>query len=339
MRKTEFLYELASDRIALYPSHPRDACKLIVVHKDTGIIEHRIFRDIITYLESGDCLVLNESKVHPVRFRLRRSTGGVVELLFTKRLSCDRWVSLARPAKRLKVGERLLGERLLGESGEEIVEIEDMQEGKLILKLLWTESKLFDTLGLAPLPGYIQRLPEDEDLSNYQTVFATQGFSIAAPTAGLHFTENLLAQILAKGVQVAYIQLDVGEGTFRSIAADNVEDHHMQGENFTISEVAAGKINSANRVVAVGTTVTRTLESFEADQSIGAGASSTELFIYPGHEFAHIDVLLTNFHQPASTPLLLTSAFAGKELLFKAYEEALDRGYRFLSYGDAMLII
>lgn len=334
MLKEEFYYSLPLDRIALYPSQPRDACRLIVLHRDSGRIEHRIFREIVDYLDPGDCLVLNDSKVQPVRFRLRRTTGGVVELLFTKRIAEGVWTALARPSKRPKIGERLVGE-----NAEEIVEIEEKKAGKLTLKLLMDESELFKRLALAPLPLYIHRIPEERDLQTYQTVFAREGFSIAAPTAGLHFTEELLKQLQAKGVEVAFIQLDVGEGTFRAIKTENVEDHRMDAENYTISAEAAEKINRADRIIAVGTTVTRTLESLPGPEPIRPHSGSTELFIYPGHEFKRVEGFLTNFHQPSSTPLLLTAAFCGKELLLKAYQEALKMDYRFLSYGDAALIL
>jgi S-adenosylmethionine:tRNA ribosyltransferase-isomerase len=334
MLKEEFLYDLPRDRIALYPSQPRDACRLIVIHRESGRIEHRIFHEIVNYLDEGDCLVLNESKVQPVRFRLRRATGGVVELLFTKRVREGVWVALARPSKRPKIGERLVAE-----GGEGVVEIKEKKAGKLTLRLLIDESELFRRLGLAPLPGYIHRIPEERDLETYQTVFAREGFSIAAPTAGLHFTGELLKRIQAKGVQVAYIQLDVGEGTFRPVMTERVENHRMEAENYTISPEAAEKINRAKRIIAVGTTVTRTLETFPADEPIPSQSGSTGLFIYPGYKFRQIDVLLTNFHQPGSTPLLLTVAFCGKELLFEAYRQALEMDYRLLSYGDAMLIL
>ncbi len=334
MRKDSFIYELPQDRIALYPAEPRDECKLIVIHRETGKIEHRIFKEIYQYLYPEDCIVLNNSKVHPVRIRLMRKTGGVVELLLSERLSETHWISLARPAKRLRVNEKLVTD-----GGEEVVEIEDVREGKLSLKLLWSESEFFSKLGMAPLPGYIQRVPEKKDIKTYQAVYAKQGFSIAAPTAGLHFTKELLKKIKTKGTEVAYIQLDVGEGTFRPIKSDMVEDHHMLSEKYSISNKAAEKINRAKRIIAVGTTVTRTLESFKRGEAIADESASTDLFIYPGYKFKRIGALLTNFHQPASTPLLLTSAFCGKDLLFTAYKEALDRDYRFLSYGDAMLIL
>ncbi|MBN2380438.1 tRNA preQ1(34) S-adenosylmethionine ribosyltransferase-isomerase QueA [candidate division WOR-3 bacterium] len=333
MRKDEFVYELPPERIALYPKEPRDGCLLIVLHRDTGKIEHRKFSDIVDYLIPGDCLVLNESRVQPVRFRLRRASSGVIELLFTGKVSDRTWVALARPAKRIRIGERLFDER-----EEAVVEIKAKNKGRIELILLEDEKMLFARLGLAPLPAYIHRVPENKDLETYQTVFAREGFSIAAPTAGLHFTKGLLDRLQNKGVEVACIQLDVGEGTFRPIKTDDVEDHDMAEENYTITLDAADKINNAQRVIAVGTTVTRTLESFSEPGLIPAGSASTDLFIYPGHKFKRIHALLTNFHQPASTPLLLTTAFGGKELVFKAYTQALERNYRFLSYGDAMLI-
>lgn len=334
MRKEEFSYDLPQERIALYPAQPRDKCRLLVIHKQTGEIEHRLFSDITDYLTPGDCLVLNQSKVEPVRIRLKRRTGGVVELLFTKELSKDTWVALAKPAKRLKPGEVLFGDR-----GEEMAEITDKDKGRLRLKLFLASEELFRLLGLAPLPGYIQRLPEDKDLDTYQTVFARTGFSIAAPTAGLHFTKGLLNRVKEKGAEIAFIQLDVGEATFRPIRTEKVEEHSMPAEHYVISAQAADKINASKRIIAVGTTVTRTLESLPSDVPIEPGEDSTDLFIYPGYEFKRISALLTNFHQPGSTPLLLTSAFCGKELLFTAYHTALDMDYRFLSYGDAMLII
>jgi len=334
MRTDDFHYDLPSDRIALYPVQPRDECLLLVIEKKKQIISHRKFRDIVDYLESGDCIVLNESRVQPVRFRLRRSSGGVIELLFTEKYNDGMWSALARPAKRIREDEKLIDE-----GGEEIVKIREVNKGKVMLQLLICEEELFSRLGLAPLPAYIHRVPEKADLETYQAVFARTGFSIAAPTAGLHFTDNLLQSIRAQGTQVACIQLDVGEGTFRPVKTDNVEDHKMLTENYSISEKTASVINDAERIVAVGTTVTRTLESFERDKSIKPGSASTGLFIYPGYKFNHINALLTNFHQPSSTPLLLTCAFGGKDLVFKAYSEALERDYRFLSYGDAMLIL
>ena len=334
MRKEEFRYDLPQERIALYPSEPRDTCKLLIIHRSSARIEHRVFRDIGDYLSKGDCLVLNESKVQPVRFRLRRATGGLVELLFVKKISEYVWEALARPAKRLKPGEILLGER-----GEEIVKIEKKDGGKLNLRLLLEESELFSKLGMAPLPVYIQRTPDKRDLETYQTVFARAGFSIAAPTAGLHFTEELIVQLKNKGVDVTFVQLDVGEATFRPIRTEKIKNHHMPAENYSITSEAAEKINRAKRIIAVGTTVTRTLETFPAETPIPSQSGSTELFIYPGYKFKRVDVLLTNFHQPGSTPLLLTAAFTEKDLLFKAYEQALKMDYRFLSYGDAMLIL
>jgi S-adenosylmethionine:tRNA ribosyltransferase-isomerase len=334
MQAHEFNYHLPPERIALYPAEPRDKCKLIVINRKESKIEHRIFSEIGGFFKSGDCLVLNLSKVHPVRFRLRRKTGGVVELLFTERMADGKWLALARPAKKLRIGERLVDE-----NREEIVEIAEINKGKLLLNLLWEEQQMFARLGMAPLPGYIQRMPEEKDIETYQAVFAETGFSIAAPTAGLHFTRELLSSLQHKGVEAAYIQLDVGEGTFRPVKTDRIEDHIMLAENYTISTQAAEKINQAKRVIAVGTTVTRTLESFPADQPVMAGSGSTDLYIYPGHQFRHVDLLLTNFHQPCSTPLLLTAAFTEKDLLFTAYQQALARDYSFLSYGDAMLII
>lgn len=333
MLKSDYLYNLPPERIAFYPCTPRDSSKLLVVHKSSGKIEHRRFTDILGYLVPGDVLVLNDSRVRPVRFRLHRKTGGVVELLFTHRLSEGIWNAIARPSKRPKIGERLVDE-----TQREIVEIEAKDQGRLTLRLLSDESELFSRYGLAPLPGYIHRVPDAHDLETYQTVYAHDGFSIAAPTAGLHFTPELLDRLESKGVKLAYIQLDVGEGTFRPLMASKVEEHRMLAEDYSVSEEAARKINSARRIIAVGTTVTRTLESF-GEGPVVPGSGSTELFIYPGHRFGHVDLLLTNFHQPASTPLLLTAAFCGRELLLKAYGEALSMDYRFLSYGDAMIIL
>ncbi len=333
MFKNEFLYNLPEERIALFPVEPRDSCKLLVIHKDKGEIEHRLFSDIDYFLDEGDVIVLNDSKVYPVRSRLTRTSGGIVELLFVRKIGPDTWVALARPSKRLRGGEGLLDD-----TGNGVVLVTEKQEGHVVLKLLVPESEFFARFGLAPLPAYIERLPDSRDLETYQTVYAHAGFSIAAPTAGLHFTPELLARLEKKGIRIAYIQLDVGEGTFRPIMTDKVEEHQMLSENYVISEEAAEKINGARRVIAVGTTVARTLESFR-DEPIKVSKGSTDLFIFPGHEFKHVDVLLTNFHQPGSTPLVLTSAFCGRDLLFKAYAEALSMNYRLLSYGDAMIII
>jgi S-adenosylmethionine:tRNA ribosyltransferase-isomerase len=343
MKVNDFDYELPEELIAQTPSEKRDGCRLMVIHRDSGLIEHRQFSDILEYLEPGDCLVMNDSKVIPARlFGVRESTGARIEFLLSKRVEGDRWETLVRPGRRVRAGDTIVfgdGElkaRVLSnsEGGTRIVEFE--YEGIFM--------EILERLGSMPLPPYIQRSAEEEDKDRYQTVYAREEGSVAAPTAGLHFTEELLEKARAKGVRTAFVTLHVGIGTFRPVKAERVEDHHMHFEEYTVSEEAAETVNrtkaEGGRIICVGTTSCRTVES-AADENgrLVPGSSSTGIFIYPGYRFKILDCLITNFHLPKSTLLMLVSALYTREDMLAAYEIAVKERYRFFSYGDAMIIL
>ncbi len=343
MKVNDFDYELPEELIAQTPSEKRDGCRLMVIHRDSGLIEHRQFSDILEYLEPGDCLVMNDSKVIPARlFGVRESTGAHIEFLLSKRLEGDRWETLVRPGRRVRAGDTIVvgdGElkaRVLSnsEGGTRIVEFE--YEGIFM--------EILERLGSMPLPPYIQRSAEEEDKDRYQTVYAREEGSVAAPTAGLHFTEDLLEKARARGVRTAFVTLHVGIGTFRPVKAERVEDHHMHFEEYTVSEEAAETVNrtkaEGGRIICVGTTSCRTVES-AADENgrLVPGSSSTGIFIYPGYRFKILDCLITNFHLPKSTLLMLVSALYTREDMLAAYEIAVKERYRFFSYGDAMIIL
>ncbi len=343
MKVNDFDYELPEELIAQTPSEKRDGCRLMVIHRDSGLIEHRQFSDILEYLKPGDCLVMNDSKVIPARlFGVRESTGARIEFLLSKRVEGDRWETLVRPGRRVRAGDTIVfgdGElkaRVLSnsEGGTRIVEFE--YEGIFM--------EILERLGSMPLPPYIQRSAEDEDKDRYQTVYAREEGSVAAPTAGLHFTEDLLEKARAKGVRTAFVTLHVGIGTFRPVKAERVEDHHMHFEEYTVSEEAAETVNrtraEGGRIICVGTTSCRTVES-AADENgrLVPGSSSTGIFIYPGYRFKILDCLITNFHLPKSTLLMLVSALYTREDMLAAYEIAVKERYRFFSYGDAMIIL
>ena len=341
MNVSDFDYELPEELIAQKPSEKRDESRLLVVNRKTGKIQHEHFYDIVKYLRSTDCLVLNDSKVLPARmYGIKAGTGAKIEFLLIKRIRGDIWETMVRPGKRLKPGDRVdfaddFSARMLeiGEGGTRIVEFE--YEGIFMERL--------EETGTMPLPPYIERPAETEDKDRYQTVYAHEEGSVAAPTAGLHFTEELLDRIRAKGVKTAYVTLHVGIGTFRPVKAEKVEDHEMHFEEYEISEQAANIINetkqSGGRIIAVGTTSTRTCES-AADENgcIRAGSGSTGIFIYPGYKFKVIDSLITNFHLPKSTLMMLISALYDREKILEVYQEAIREKYRFFSYGDAMFI-
>lgn len=348
MKITDFDYHLPEELIAQKPADKRDASRLLVVHRDEDTIEHRHFHDILEYLKAGDLLVLNDSKVLPARlYGVKRQTGAKVEFLLIKRIEGDRWETMVRPGRRLRPGDvvvfaedPLLEAEIIdyGRDGTRIVEFR--YEGIFMERL--------EEVGSMPLPPYIQRSSEDEDKARYQTVYCREEGSVAAPTAGLHFTKELLAAAEAKGVELAYVTLHVGIGTFRPVKVENVEEHHMHFEEYSISEAAAEAIGRAKRegrrIISVGTTSTRTVESAAYyDEEAGcmqvkAGSSSTGIFIYPGYEFKIIDSLITNFHLPKSTLLMLISALYDREKILGVYEEAIRERYRFFSYGDAMFI-
>jgi len=340
MKVSDFDYNLPKELIAQKAIEPRDASRLLILERKTKKITHRHFRDIVDYLYPGDVLVLNQTKVIPARlFGHKVPTGGRVEILLLKPVKENTWEALVRPGKRVHAGDVID----IANGGLRAQVIDYTQEGRL---LQFQNAQNFDALlqklGQIPLPPYIKE--KIEDPSRYQTVYASASGSVAAPTAGLHFTEELLEEIRKKGVRVTSLILHVGVGTFRPVKAEKVEEHHMHKEYYEVSQDAAQIINETRqkggRVVAVGTTVVRTLESV-ADENgiIYPGQGETELFIYPGYKFKAIDALLTNFHLPRSTLLMLVSAFTGIENIKTAYKEAIRQRYRFYSFGDAMFII
>lgn len=347
MKVEDFDYELPEKFIAQKPVEKRDSSKLMVLDRKNDTISHRHFSDILEYLNEGDCLVLNNSKVIPARlFGEKESTGVKVEFLLIKRIEGDTWETMVRPGRRLKKGDRVkFGEDFAavikdyGNDGTRIVEFE--YKGIFMERL--------EELGNMPLPPYIERPDNSDDRERYQTVYCKDEGSVAAPTAGLHFTEELLNKAEEKGIKLVYVTLHVGIGTFRPVKCEDVEEHHMHFEEYHIDKEAADTINSVKRnggrIIAVGTTSTRTLESAayfdekEGSYLLKAGTDSTGIFIYPGYEFKMIDSLITNFHLPKSTLLMLISALYDREKILAAYEEAKEHDYRFFSYGDAMLIL
>ena len=333
-------YDLPEELIAQDPLEDRSSSRLMVLHKDTGRIEHKIFRNIIDYLNPGDCLVINDTKVIPARLMgIKEDTGAAIEVLLLKRNADDVWECLVKPGKKARTGARIVfGEGLL--VGEIVDVIED---GNRMIKFHYEGifEEILDKLGQMPLPPYITHKLQDKN--RYQTVYAKNEGSAAAPTAGLHFTKELLEKIKEKGVNVVSITLHVGLGTFRPVKVDKIEEHHMHTETFNISKEAADTINrtraAGGRVIAVGTTSCRTLESAAADDgTIPARSGDTDIFIYPGYKFKAIDCLITNFHLPESTLIMLVSALAGRDNIMNAYETAVKERYRFFSFGDAMFI-
>lgn len=336
----DFDYELPEELIAQDPLLDRSSSRLMVLDKTTGEIEHKIFKNIVDYLKPGDCLVLNNTKVIPARlFGVKEGTEAKIELLLLKRNADDVWETLVKPGKKCKIGTRItFGEGLLV---GEIIDVVD--DGNRLIQFSYEGifEEILDKLGQMPLPPYITHQLQDKN--RYQTVYAKYDGSAAAPTAGLHFTPELLERIKAMGVEIAEVTLHVGLGTFRPVKVDVIEEHHMHSEFYRIEQSEADKINRAkafgHRVIAVGTTSTRTLESAaEADGLLRAKSGWTEIFIYPGYQFKVIDALITNFHLPQSTLVMLVSALAGREHILHAYETAVAEKYRFFSFGDAMFI-
>lgn len=340
MKTSDFDYDLPKDLIAQTPLKDRASSRLLVVDRENDTFRDRTFRDIIEYLSPGDALVLNETKVLPARIiRVKKETGGAVELLLLKNLGGDKWECLARPGKRLRpgteldFGDGLLAAKVLEKLDEGIIQVEFSYDG-IFLELL-------ERLGTMPLPPYIHTQLKDQ--SRYQTVYAKNLGSAAAPTAGLHFTPELLEQISAKGIKIVKITLHVGLGTFRPVEVEDVQAHKMHTESYEISAEAAETLNrvknAGGKIVAVGTTTVRTLETAaREDGSFEACSGETSIFIYPGYKFRAVDYLITNFHLPKSTLLMLVSAFAGEDLIKRAYAHAVREQYRFFSFGDAMLI-
>ena len=342
MNLHDFYYDLPQELIAQDPLSDRSSSRLMVLDKKTGEIQHKIFKDVIDYLNPGDCLVINDTKVIPARLIGEKvGTGAAIEvLLLTRKQDLkDTWEVLVKPGKKAKIGTQISfgGGKLIGE----IVDI--VEEGNRMIQFT-CEGNFYTALeevGQMPLPPYIHEKLKDKE--RYQTVYSKELGSAAAPTAGLHFTKDMLKKLKEKGVNEAYVTLHVGLGTFRPVKTENILEHHMHSEFYMVTQEAADKINTARKnggkIIAVGTTSTRTLESVGAeDGTVKAGSGWTQIFIYPGYQFKVIDSLITNFHLPESTLVMLVSALAGREHVLAAYEEAVNEKYRFFSFGDAMLI-
>ncbi len=338
--KKDFYFDLPPELIAQDPLADRSSSRLLVLDKETGTIAHRVFTDIVTYLHEGDCLVLNNTKVIPARLMgTKAQTGAAIEALLLKRRENDIWETLVKPGKKAKKGTVInFGSGLLTGTVIDVVD-----EGNRLIQFHYEGifEEVLDKLGEMPLPPYITHKLTDK--SRYQTVYAKYDGSAAAPTAGLHFTEELLKRVQEKGVKIAYVTLHVGLGTFRPVKEENLLNHHMHSEFYQVTQEAADTINSTKqaggRVICVGTTSCRTIESAASDEGrVLAGSADTEIFIYPGYQFKVLDNLITNFHLPESTLIMLVSALAGREHVLHAYQEAVRERYRFFSFGDAMFI-
>ena len=340
MKVSDFDFDLPEELIAQHPLEKRDSSRLMVLDKNTGEIEHKSFHDVIEYLNEGDTLVLNNTRVMPARLiGENEGTGGKIEFLLLKRIEGDRWECLAKPGKRAKVGQKFT----FGEGKLICTVVDIVEEGNRIIEFSYEGifEQVLDELGEMPLPPYITEKLEDKE--RYQTVYSKEKGSAAAPTAGLHFTEELLKEIKAKGVNIAYLTLHVGLGTFRPVKVEDINEHIMHSEYYHLDNENADLINETkkrgNKVIAVGTTSTRTLETIGDDNGFVREQSGwTDIFIYPGYKYKVIDELITNFHLPESTLIMLVSALAGKEHVMNAYNEAVKEKYRFFSFGDSMLI-
>lgn len=340
MKTKEFYFDLPENLIAQYPISNRDDSRLLVLDKETHKIEHKVFKDIVDYLNEGDCLVLNNTKVIPARlFGHRQGKEETVEFLLLRRIEGDRWETIVRPGKKVRPSNKIV----FGED-ELLASVLDIQEdGTRIVEFEYEGmfEEIIDKLGEMPLPPYIkQRL---EDKNRYQTVYSSKEGSAAAPTAGLHFTDNILKKIKEKKVNIVFLTLHVGLGTFRPVKVENIEEHHMHSENYQVSKSAADIINNTKlnggKIIAVGTTTARTLETLATeDGMITPQTGWTDIFITPGYRFKIVDKLITNFHLPESTLLMLVSALAGKDNILNAYSVAIEERYRFFSFGDAMFI-
>ena len=340
MKVTDYYFDLPQEQIAQDPLEDRSSSRLLVLDKETGEYSHHVFREITEFLKPGDCLVLNNTKVIPARlFGEKEGTQAKIEILLLKRKENDVWETLVKPGKKAKVGTKIIfgGGLLVGE----VIDI--VEEGNRLIQFTYEGifEEILDQLGQMPLPPYITHQLKDKN--RYQTVYAKYDGSAAAPTAGLHFTPELLQQVKDMGVDIAEVTLHVGLGTFRPVKVDNILEHHMHSEFYMVTQEAADKINNAkksgHRVICVGTTSCRTIESAADENGMLRESSGwTEIFIYPGYQFKVLDCLITNFHLPESTLLMLVSALAGREHVLAAYEEAVKEGYRFFSFGDAMFI-
>jgi len=340
MKTRDFYYDLPEELIAQHPIENRSESKLLILDKETNNIEHKKFKNIIQYLNKGDTLVLNDTRVIPARiFGHRIGKEESIEFLLLRSIEKDTWMSLVRPGKKARIGRKI--EFGKGELVGEIIGIEE--DGSRIIRFEYQGvfKEILDKLGQMPLPPYIKERLEDKE--RYQTVFSRESGSAAAPTAGLHFTDELLKKIKAKGINIAFITLHVGLATFRPVKAENIEDHHMHSEFYTVSEKTANIINNTRRngkrIISVGTTTTRTLEAIVDEKGLISPESGwTDIFIYPGYNFKIVDALITNFHLPESSLMMLVSAFVNRESILNTYNIAIEKKYRFFSFGDAMLI-
>ncbi|MCX7951812.1 MAG: tRNA preQ1(34) S-adenosylmethionine ribosyltransferase-isomerase QueA [Clostridiales bacterium] len=340
MNVKDFYFDLPEELIAQHPIEPRDMSRLMVLDKKTGNIEHRIFRDILEYLNEGDCLVLNNSRVIPARlFGEKEDTGAKMEFVLLKRIDKDKWETLVKPGKKARTGSRFV----FGNGELRCTVLDNTESGGRIIEFEYNGvfEEILDKLGNMPLPPYIKA--ELKDRERYQTVYSKVEGSAAAPTAGLHFTHELLEKIQEKGIKIAYLTLHVGLGTFRPVKVENIEEHKMHSEFYMIDEENAQIINNAKksgkRVIAVGTTSCRTLETAASEEgNVVPSSGWTDIFIYPGYRFKCVDALITNFHLPESTLIMLVSALAGRDNILNAYNTAVNEKYRFFSFGDAMFI-
>ncbi|GAA0762600.1 S-adenosylmethionine:tRNA ribosyltransferase-isomerase [bioreactor metagenome] len=340
MKVSDFDFYLPEELIAQHPLEKRDSSRLMILDKKTGVIKHKYFHDVIEYLNEGDTLVLNNTRVMPARLiGEKEETGGKIEFLLLKRIQGDKWECLAKPGKRAKIGQKFT----FGEGKLTCTVVDIVEEGNRIIEFSYDGifEQVLDELGEMPLPPYITEKLQDKE--RYQTVYSKEKGSAAAPTAGLHFTEELLQQIRAKGVNIAYLTLHVGLGTFRPVKVEDINEHIMHSEYYVLDRENADIINktkkNGNKIIAVGTTSTRTLETIGDENGFVREQSGwTDIFIYPGYKYKVIDELITNFHLPESTLIMLVSALAGKENVMNAYNEAVKENYRFFSFGDSMLI-
>lgn len=340
LKKSDFYFALPEELIAQDPLEDRSSSRLLVLDKATGQTEHHVFKEIIDYLRPGDCLVLNNTKVLPARLMgIKADTGAAIEVLLLKRKENDIWETLVKPGKKARPGTRLV----FGDGSLQAEVLEVVEEGNRLIRFTYEGifEQVLDRLGEMPLPPYITHKLQDKN--RYQTVYAKYEGSAAAPTAGLHFTDALLQKIVDKGVGTAYVTLHVGLGTFRPVKVDNLLEHHMHSEYYEVTREAADQINktkaAGGRIICVGTTSCRTVESAADERGmVQPGCGNTEIFIYPGYRFKVLDCLITNFHLPESTLVMLVSALAGRENVLAAYQEAIQERYRFFSFGDAMFI-
>ena len=340
MQVTDFDYDLPKELIAQHPMEKRDECRLMVLDKETGAIEHKKFKDILDYFKTGDCLVLNDTRVLPARLMgVKEVSGGKMEFLLLKRIDKNKWETLVKPGKKAGIGTRFVFGN--GELKAQVISIE--AEGNRIVEFEYEGifEEVLDRLGQMPLPPYITEKLDDKE--QYQTVYSKEKGSAAAPTAGLHFTNELLEKIRTKGVEIAFLTLHVGLGTFRPVKVDKIEDHHMHSEFYMLSKESADTINDAKvkggRIISVGTTSTRTIETIADDKGLLKEQTGwTEIFIFPGYKYKVVDALITNFHLPESTLLMLVSALSSRDKIMSAYEVAVKEKYRFFSFGDAMFI-